>query len=236
MTATTYAGERAWSPAPHGWQTQPWARALRRAGRHWVMSRHVRSYCRPLTIEGAEHLRDVHGPALIIANHSSHFDTPVVLSALPERIRAKTAVAAAADRFYAPGKRGWWFSLFFNAYPIERGGGRDALDYSLALIERGWSLLVYPEGTRSRSGEVQPFRHGAAILAMAGKMPVVPVYTEGLRDVMPKGERIPRPAPVSVRIGEPVSLEGISSAHHATVRLQGALHALALTSQGVRAA
>jgi 1-acyl-sn-glycerol-3-phosphate acyltransferase len=199
------------------------------------MSRHVDRYCRPLTIKGAEHLRGMRSPALVIANHSSHFDTPVVLSALPDAIRGKIAVAAAADKFYRPGKRGWWFSLFWNAYPIERGGGRDALAYSQDLLAHGWSLLVYPEGTRSRSGGIGEFRHGAAILALTAGVPVVPVYTEGLRDVMPKGERTPRPAAVSVRVGPPLRVDGMTSVEAATARLQGALHAVALGTAGVDA-
>lgn len=235
MAITHYASRSVPAPRPHTWQTAMWARALRRAGRPWVMNRHVERYCRPLMVEGKERIQGVRGPALIIANHGSHFDTPVVLSTLPAVLRAKTAVAAAADKFYRPGKRGWWFSLFWNAYPIERGGGRDALAYSQDLLARGWSLLIYPEGTRSRSGEVQEFRHGAAILAMQAKAPVIPIYTEGLRNVMPKGERTPRPAAVHVRIGEPVTLDGITSVEAATARLQGALHALSLEAQPAHA-
>jgi 1-acyl-sn-glycerol-3-phosphate acyltransferase len=169
----------------------------------------------------------------MIANHGSHFDTPVVLSTLPERLRARTAVAAAADKFYHPGKRGWWFSLFWNAYPIERGGGRHALAYSSELLARGWSLLMYPEGTRSRSGDVREFRYGAAILAMQARVPIIPIYTEGLRNVMPKGERYPRPAAVHVRVGEPFTLEGITSVEAGTTRLQQAL--LALSPDPLRA-
>src|SRR5512140_995015 len=90
---------------PDLWQTRLWARVLRRVGRHWVISRHVRRYCQPLAVEGGACLAGMKGPALIIANHASHFDTPVALSVLPERLRGRTAVAAAADRFYRHDKR-----------------------------------------------------------------------------------------------------------------------------------
>jgi 1-acyl-sn-glycerol-3-phosphate acyltransferase len=224
LTATRTEAE--FRSEPHRWQTSLPARLARRIGRRWVIARHVEAFCQPLTIDGGERLRSVRGPAIIIANHSSHFDTPVVLSALPERIRRKTAVGAAADRFYRRGKRTWWFSLFFNTFPIVRGGGSATLDYAGELLQRGWSVVIFPEGTRSTSGDVRQFRHGVAILALQANVPVVPVYIEGLRNVMPKGERVPRPAAVHVRIGAPVWLDDTTSVPQATERLQHALLSL----------
>ncbi|MBF6599422.1 MAG: GYD domain-containing protein [Dehalococcoidia bacterium] len=213
---------------PHRWQTAPWARLLRRAGRYFVSTRYVRRYCRPFEIEGGEQLRDFRGPAIVIANHSSHFDTPAVLSALPERITGKILIAAAADKFYASRKkRTWWYSLFHGTFPVARGGGTKQLEYPLSLLRGGWSILIYPEGGRSRSGQVQRFRHGVAIMAMRARCPVIPVYIEGLRDVMPKGQRTPRPAAVSARIGPPVSLAGVASIPEGTALLENALRTLA---------
>jgi 1-acyl-sn-glycerol-3-phosphate acyltransferase len=212
---------------PHTWQTQFWARIVRRIGRHWVMSRHIDRFCRPLTIEGAEHLNALRGPVIICPNHSSHFDTPATLGALPERVRARSAVAAAADKFYRPDKRGWWYSLFFNAFPIERGGGAKALDYASELLQNRWSIVMYPEGTRSTDGRIAPFHHGVSILAMRANVPVVPIYLEGLRGVMPKGQRSPQPAPVRIRIGKPVWLDGGLSVPEATAKIEQAMRVLA---------
>ncbi len=213
---------------PHRWQTQPWARAARRVGRYWTVDRHVKRYCRPLTIEGRDSLRDFRGGAIVIANHSSHFDTPVTLSALPERVRNKIAIAAAADKFYASRKkRTWWYSLFLNTFPVHRGGGIKQLEYPLSLLRRGWSILIYPEGGRSRSSQVQKFKAGPAIMAMQAKVPVIPIYIEGLRNVMPKGQREPQPAAVSAHIGQPISLEGITNVSEATMMLENAMRELA---------
>lgn len=218
--------EAAFRSEPHRWQTSIPARIVRRIGRRWVIARHVQAYCRPLAISGAGNLAALRGPAIIIANHSSHFDTPVVLTALPDRLRAKTAVGAAADRFYRRGKRTWWFSLFFNTFPIVRGGGSATLEYARELLGRGWSVVIFPEGTRSASGDVQRFRHGVAILAKQTNVPVVPIYTEGLHNVMPKGERTPRPAAVKVTVGAPVWLDDGVSVAQATARLEAALLSL----------
>ena len=228
MTMVASVQQELYSTQPHTWQTQMWARVLRRTGRRWVISRYVKRFCQPLLVEGREALQGLKGPAIIIANHSSHFDTPVALSVLPERLRRRTAVAAAADRFYRRTKRGWWYSLFLNSFPMERhGGGSATLAYPTSLLRRGWSVLMYPEGTRSTTGQLGSFHHGVASMAMQAKVPVVPIFTEGLQDVMPKGQRSPRPAAVHVRIGAPVSLAGAASIPDGTARLEDAMRRLA---------
>ena len=108
---------------PHRWALAPWARAYRRLARPLTVTRHVRHFCRPLTIDGAEQLERLQNPALIIANHASHFDTAVVLSLLPNHIYSRTAIVAAADRMYRERLKGMWHSLRYNAFPITRGGG-----------------------------------------------------------------------------------------------------------------
>jgi len=165
------------------------------------------------TVLGREHLDGVEPPVVFVANHSSHFDTPALLRALPGRWRRRTAVAAAADYFYATRRMAWTVSLFFGTIPVARDG-RGLDDESTAhideLFERGWSLVMFAEGTRSRDGSVGKLRSGAAVLAAQYDLPLVPVHLSGSHDVMPVGRYWMRfrPGrrrhPVDIRFGAPI--------------------------------
>jgi 1-acyl-sn-glycerol-3-phosphate acyltransferase len=88
-------------------------------------------------------------------------------------------------------------------------------------------VLIYPEGTRSTTGDLGGFHHGVALMAMQTNVPVIPIYSEGLRDIMPKGQRSPHPAAVHVRIGAPVWLDDAASIPDGTARLERAMRSLA---------
>jgi 1-acyl-sn-glycerol-3-phosphate acyltransferase len=212
---------------PHRWALASWARAYRRLARPLTVTRHVRRFCRPLSIEGAEHLERLQNPALIIANHASHFDTAVVLSLLPNHIYNRTAIVAAADRMYRERLKGMWYSLRYNAFPITRGGGSEALSYSRSLLRNGWSLLIFPEGRRTRTGELLPFHPGPAILALSQRVPVLPLYIEGTSQVLPPGTKYSRPAPVRVQVGEPIWFEAGTSVAEAKQAMEDAVAMLA---------
>jgi 1-acyl-sn-glycerol-3-phosphate acyltransferase len=173
----------------------------RRLAKRWTVQSHVRKFCRPFTLEGEENLKDLTGPFLIIANHTSHFDTVIVLDILPNDIYDRTAVVAAADRMYRERLKGMWNSLRYNSFPITRGGGREALAYSQWLLSHGWSLLIFPEGKRSRDGNLLPFHGGPSILALSQKVPVLPMHISGASEILPPGERRSRAAPVTIRVG-----------------------------------
>jgi 1-acyl-sn-glycerol-3-phosphate acyltransferase len=203
---------------PHKWALSFWARGFRRMARRWTVHSHVRKFCRPFTVEGGEKLRELESPLVIIANHTSHFDTVIVLSLLPNKIYNRTAVVAAADRMYRERIKGAWHSLRYNAFPITRGGGREALAYSQWLLHDGWSLLIFPEGKRSRTGELLPFHGGPAILATQQGVPVLPIFIDGAANILPPGTNRSQPAPVVVRVGELLRFPegtGIGDAKHA---------------------
>lgn len=215
---------------PHRWATSAPARAFRRLGRPWLVTKHIRNLCQPFVVEGAEHLESLNGPVLIIANHTSHFDPIIVLSTLPQRVYDRTAIVAAADRHYAAKKwKAAWHSLRYNTFPITRGGGRAALEYSQEMLRKGWSLLIFPEGRRSRTAEQLPFHVGPAILAISERIPVVPMHIDGAIDILPAGERVGRPAAVRLRIGEPIWFAEGTAVGDATAQMEEAVRNLAGT-------
>jgi len=157
-------------------------------------------------VEGLDVLQALRPPVVFVANHSSHLDAPLVLTSLPPRWRARTAVGAAADYFFDV----WWraaaTALVFNAFPVERAGSRKSTRLARELIGEGWNVVVFPEGTRSRDGWVGEFRAGAARLAVENGIPVVPIAIRGSYQAMPRGRGWPAKGkpPVTVRFGRAV--------------------------------
>ncbi|OGQ79920.1 MAG: hypothetical protein A3F90_01300 [Deltaproteobacteria bacterium RIFCSPLOWO2_12_FULL_60_19] len=187
------------------WSLRPAARFLRSVIERIAVFPCHRLVCRPFEVEGRENLEDLKLPGLFIANHLSHVDTLSIIRALPGRIRRKLAVAAAADYFFRSRTLGVAASLMLNTFPFSRDGGvRATLEYCGRLIDRGWSILIFPEGTRSTTGHLQPFKRGIGLLATELQVPVVPIAVDGGFHILPKGRRLPRPGPVTVRFGSPI--------------------------------
>jgi long-chain acyl-CoA synthetase len=121
----------------------------------------------------------------------------------------------------------WLAALFFNAYPIphtERSL-RDSIRYSGELVEEGWSILIHPEGARSRTDELLPLYPGTAVLASHLHLPVVPVRIRGVNRVLSPDEKWPHPGPVRVAFGSPLAM-GTESVAEFTCRLEQAMRAL----------
>ncbi|HZE06816.1 MAG TPA: lysophospholipid acyltransferase family protein [Solirubrobacteraceae bacterium] len=177
----------------------PWARSLpaqlvRENFLRFVLNPIIHYYA-ARRATGREQLSALRGPVILVANHASHLDTPVILSALPRRLRKRTAVAAAADYFYRNRLVASAVSLIFNTVPIERhgGGGMSKNGGHLdSLLDQGWNLLLYPEGTRSRGGVPGRVRRGAAVLASAHNLSIVPIRVTGTGEAMPPGRMWPK--------------------------------------------
>ena len=175
-------------------------------------------------IEGREHLREVDGPVIFAANHQSHMDVPVILAALPARIRARVAPAMAKEFFKAhffPEGHTWkqWFTntvnyylaaFYFNAFPLPQreAGARQTLIYAGELIGAGWSILIFPEGERSATGDIKPFRGGIGMMASRLDVPVVPVRLDGVDRVLHMKWKMAKPGHVRVAFGAPMRLRG----------------------------
>jgi len=188
------------------WPRRPWAVAARHFLQRAIVFPVHSLIARPFTVEGKENLQSLEAPLLLIANHTSHMDTPSILRALPPSHRQRTAVAAAADYFYGRKGRGAAMSLLLNTFPFSRKGAvRSSLEYCGDLVDAGWSVLIYPEGTRSITGILAPFRSGIGLLAQQLRVPVVPIGVTGAHDVLPKGSSRPYPGTLRVRIGQPIS-------------------------------
>ena len=168
---------------------------------------------------------DLGEPVIFVANHSSHLDTPTVLKSMPYRWRSRTAVAAAADYFYKSRLKASGVALLFNTIPLGRHGGglgNGATDHVDRLIEDKWNLLMFPEGTRSRAGDLGKVRSGAAVLAAKHGLSIVPIYVRGTHETMPPGQLWPKRVPgrlfsrrhkVEVHFGEPIRPHDPSERH-----------------------
>jgi 1-acyl-sn-glycerol-3-phosphate acyltransferase/uncharacterized protein with GYD domain len=226
---------------PYRWQIWWPARLVRRVMERYAYSGVSAKYFKPLNIIGAEHMASLRGPAIFIANHASFMDGPALRAALPRRYQHKIAWPAAADRFFVRGrkewrKQGWWFSLVFNSFPLRRGGGRAALAHADWLLDKGWSIGIFPEGARTSAAKLARFRMGPALLAVAHGVPVVPMYLEGLAAIRPKGSQEMRPGPVTVRVGPPLQFAPDTDPADANRALYRAVSALAQEAAEVRRA
>lgn len=166
-------------------------------------------------------------PVLFASNHSSHLDTPIILKSLPARWRRRTAVVAAADYFFKSRALASVVSLAFGAIPIERARlSRESSALITGLLGERWSLVFYPEGTRSRDGVMGRLRSGTGYLAVEHGLPVVPIAITGTYQAMPPGRFWPVHHPVTVHIGAPVVPATGEDHRTFTARLQRTLDEL----------
>lgn len=177
-----------------------------------VVTRPVMKALLNTTVLGAENVEGLDGAFILVGNHSSHLDAPMVFSLLPEHITERLAAGAAADYFYRKKGISKLTSVFFNTYPVERKGknlGREAgkaAGMTGRLLREGIPILIFPEGTRSRDGKMGVFRPGAAALSIKIGVPVVPLAMDGGHDAMPVGKTLPKLThpPVTLLIGKPM--------------------------------
>lgn len=192
-------------------------------------------------IVGFDRERFAVGPTIIAANHRSLMDTAVLRYALPPEVRARTATVGARD-FFAPAEtdRGLRWAMRWlrcqcvvGAYRvclIGRGSEMgDGVPRIVELLRAGFHVILFPEGTRTRTGEMGRFRLGVAHIARLTGAPVLPVWIEGTEQVMPVGRPLPRSGTVRVIAGELMRARADEESADFLARMRAAIEALGLS-------
>lgn len=179
-------------------------------------------------VRGAEVLELVSPPAIFVANHSSHVDTPLLLSVLPKRFRHNTVVAAAADHFFDRRWKAHLWALALAAIPVERHRvNRRSVELASDLLEEGWNLVIYPEGGRSRDGWFSEFHAAAAYPAARTGRTVVPVHIDGTYAILSPNSKRLRRHHTTVTFGSPLHPSPGEDARRLATRIEQALAVLA---------
>ena len=175
--------------------------------------------CR-VRVAGAERLQKARKPVLFIANHVTDVDAGLILSALPWRWRLRLAIAMSGEYLrdwrYPPANSGWFTRVkgkvayalgaaLFNVFSLPRQSGfRQSFTYAGDAVDRGWSILIFPEGAETKDGQMQPFKAGIGLLALELNVPVVPIKLSGLFELKQRRQFFVRPGTVSVTLGNPM--------------------------------
>jgi long-chain acyl-CoA synthetase len=187
-------------------------------------------------IVGRENLDGLDGPLLITCNHVTYIDLGFVLIAMPPRIRHKIAVGMLGERLWGMWRpprsmnilARWWqqagyylAAALFNVFPLpQQSGVRESFAYAGESVDRGYSVLVFPEGRRTQDGNPSPFRLGVGMLAQKLDVPVLPLRIDGLFQMKISGRKIARPGELKVMIGKPLRFSPETSAEEITHHLE----------------
>ena len=193
-------------------------------------------------IEGRENLRGWSGPLLVVCNHISDVDLGFVQTALPARLQNRIATATRGEALEAlhtpPASRGFFGRTYdrtkwrlgvslLNLFPLPREAGfRQSFSYAGEAVDRGYSVLVFPEGRHTVDGKINPFRAGIGLLANNLGIPVLPMRIVGLFEVKQAGRKFARPGEIQVRIGRPMNFAAGRDPGEIAQDLQRAVEAL----------
>jgi long-chain acyl-CoA synthetase len=193
-------------------------------------------------VEGREHLRGLRGPLLVVSNHVGDVDPGFILTALPARFRHRLATATGGEALEAlrtpPPGRGliariygrvrWTLGVaLLNLFPLPREAGfRRSFAYAGEAVDRGYSVLVFPEGRHTEDGKMNPFRAGIGLLAANLGIPVLPMRIDGLFEVKQTRKKFAKPWTITVRIGKPIKFASEIDPQETAAELQKAVEAL----------
>jgi len=190
-------------------------------------------------VTGRENLRGVNGPLLVISNHVADVDIGFIQFALPARIRHKLATATrgeALEMLRSPGSDRTWFARIYdrvrwtlgvallNLFPLPRQSGfRKSFAYAGEAVDRGYSVLVFPEGKHTEDGKLCRFRTGIGLLANNLRIPILPMRIDGLFEIKSAGKKSAAPGKIHVLIGKPMQFAPESDAEQIALALQKAV-------------
>jgi len=174
-----------------------------------------------LEVTGREHLPAP--PFVLIANHSSHLDALAIAASLPHAVARRTFALAAGDTFFASLPGAAFAAYAINALPVWRKTTTDAdIDlWRARLLEDAAVLTLFPEGTRSRTGELARFRTGIGKLVAGHPIPVVPCYLDGAHAAWPPTHRFPRPGRLHLAIGPALRFEKMAPDRAGVIEVAG---------------
>jgi long-chain acyl-CoA synthetase len=189
-------------------------------------------------VVGRENLRGIDGPLLISCNHITYIDVGFALCALPARLRRKLTVGMWGEllwEMWRPPQNWNWFMrlsykvgyylvvVLFDVFPLpQQSGVRESFAYAGESVDRGYSVLVYPEGQRTPDGKPLPFRSGFGMLASRLNVPVLPLRIDGLWGMKQKGHKIARSGQLTVVIGKPMRFAPDTSPEEITNQVEHA--------------
>ena len=216
-------GERAWK-----WPLSPLVRAVGLTIQVLLIYPFVHLFYK-VRVTGLERLNPDDGPYLLTPNHCLHLDNGIILTRLPLGFRWKLSVAAAADTIYDNLLQGIVASVLANAFPLQREGGvRKSLELLGSRMDKGYNILIYPEGKLTVGGPLQPFKAGAGLIAVEGGSPIVPVKIKIHSMSIIDRRRFPAPlrGDVELVLGEPIWFDSTMDHNAATTQLEAAVAAL----------
>jgi long-chain acyl-CoA synthetase len=216
------------------WPFAPWAVFARRLFQA-ILFRPLARYYIKLRVMGTEKVAKLNHPFLLIANHSSHLDAVMLTLALPWSTRRRLMVAAAADIFEEWDSQNASFKeklvrksitslavLGLNIFPFQRYAGiKKSLEYAGWCMDKGWSIMIFPEGKLSKDGFMNEFKSGVGLLVKEMDVPVVPAKIQGLYDIMDYRFRWPqKKGGVTIRFGDPINFSPGATYDEITRRLE----------------
>ena len=215
-------------PGSWAWPLSPIVRAIGLTSQILLIYPFIHAFYK-VRVTGLERLDGVKGPVLFTPNYCLHLDNAIILTRLPVGVRWKLSVAAAADTIYDNPVKGALASVVANAFPLAREGGvRKSLELLGARLDRGFNILLYPEGKLTVGGPLQPFKAGAGLIAVDGGAPIVPVKIHIHEMSWIDRRRWPSPlrGDVELVVGDPIWFDADTDHATATTRLEAAVAAL----------